>query len=258
MPDFSRLNPGAAASAACSRRAAWWSSARASPRSPWSRSSADVLLKGLTPQMLGLSCRARWRRHRPLGRARAATRCWCCAAARRHRGVRRAVPALAARAASAHDARGNPRGIQGKRGLAGNPRPHPRGAARAGARPHDAGSAEGRRGRHQPDALRRGAALRREAHARAASWWPRARTLVARKIREVADRTQRGRSSKRRRWRAPCIAASTSAAKCRPRCTSPWRRCSPTSTSCAAARERGADAAAAADHRVTRGRTDDG
>ena len=55
MPQFSRLNPGERHSAACSRRAAWWSWARASPRSPSSASSPACCCDGLTPQLMGLS-----------------------------------------------------------------------------------------------------------------------------------------------------------------------------------------------------------
>ena len=118
-------------------------------------------------------------------------------------------------------------------GSPGDQGPHPPAAARDRAPPHDAGSAEGGRGRHQPDALRRGAALRRQAHAR-------------------ADRGRQGRGRSRRAhprsrrastscpiFEAPPLARALypqrrhRTPKCRPASTSPWRRCSLTSTSCA-------------------------
>ena len=165
------------ASAACSRCAARSSSARASPSFVVVASIAWVLLKGMTPQMLGLSSEPL---QGAIGHAAALAGqallvlCFGLVADRRRR---RAVPALAALAAICKMTREEvQRGIQGKRRLARKPGRIRQAAARAGARPHDAGSAEGRRGDHQPDALRRGAALRREAQCARRSWWPRART----------------------------------------------------------------------------------
>ena len=61
--------------------------------------------------------------------------------------------------AAGHVAPGSTPGAPRKRRRTGSQGPHPAPAAGAGAAPHDAGGAEGRRGDHQPDALRGGAAL---------------------------------------------------------------------------------------------------
>ena len=45
--------------------------------------------------------------------------------------------------------------------------------------------------------------------------------------------TPRCRCCSRRRWRVRCTRTPRSIARCRPRCLPRWRRCWPTSTSCA-------------------------
>jgi hypothetical protein len=56
--------------------------------------------------------------------------------------------------------------------------------------------------------------------------------LLALKIRDMA-REPRCRCCRRRRWRARCTRTPRSTRRSRPRCSVPWRRCWPGSTSCA-------------------------
>src|SRR5690606_11666225 len=102
-----------------------------------------------------------------------------------HRRHRCALSALLTREAAEDEPSGDPRGAQGSGRLTGSEGAHPPVATAAGAPTHDAGGADGRRGRHQPDALRRRSALRRETHARA-DRGGKGVDLIAARIREIA------------------------------------------------------------------------
>ena len=142
------------------------------------------------------------------------------------------APGLAAPVEAAHDAPGGEGRAQGDRRQPGAEGPHPAAAARDVTAADDGGGAARRRGDHEPDALRRGAALRPARRGRA-DGGGQGCGHVAERIRAVAGEQRCARVRGAAAGARPVLVHRDRRQHPRRASTWPWPGCLPTSTSCA-------------------------